>query len=102
MLSEHRDEAAALRFLVQAVGSNGLPKACAIDKSGANTAAFKSLNEALKTVGSRRGVKVYRSKYLNNIVGQDHRNIKRRIRSMTGFKDFRSVAATLEAMKQHR
>jgi putative transposase len=68
MLSEHRDEAAALRFLAQAISSNGLPRACAIDKSGANTAGLKGLNAALAKVGSERRVRVYRSKYRNNIV----------------------------------
>ena len=54
MLSEHRDEAAALSFLAQTISSNGLPRACAIDKSGANTAGLKGMNAALRKVGSDR------------------------------------------------
>ena len=99
MLSEHRDEAAALRFLAQAISSNGLPRACAIDKSGANTAALKEINAALRKVGSDRRIRVFRSKYLNNIVEQDHRGVKRRIRPMLGFKSFRSATATLDGIE---
>jgi transposase-like protein len=33
-------------------------------------------------------IKIRQAKYLNNIVEQDHRAIKRRTRSMLGFKDF--------------
>ena len=99
MLSEHRDEAAALRFLAQAITSNGLPKSCAIDKSGANTAGLNSMNTALKKVGSQRRISIYRSKYLNNVVEQDHRGVKRRTRSMLGFKSFNSAAATLDGIE---
>ena len=67
MLSEHRDEAAALRFLAQTISSNGLPRACAIDKSGANTAGLKGMNAALRKVGSDRWIRVYRSKYLTDV-----------------------------------
>lgn len=99
MLSERRDEAAALRFLAKAISSNGLPRACAIDKSGANTAGLRGMNDALRNVGSRLRIRVYRSKYLNNIVEQDHRGIKRRIRPMLGFKALKSAAATLDGIE---
>jgi len=33
--------------------------------------------------------------YLNNIVEQDHRFIKRRVRSMLGFKSFKTVISIL-------
>ncbi|MEM5389572.1 DDE-type integrase/transposase/recombinase, partial [Paraburkholderia phymatum] len=39
--------------------------------------------------------KVRSSKYLNNLVGQDHRNIKSRTKVMLGFKRFRNAAITL-------
>jgi transposase-like protein len=47
---------------------------------------------------SRRALKPIRigsSKYLNDRVEQDHRRIKRRVRSMLGFKTFHSAAITL-------
>lgn len=99
MLSEHRDEPAALRFLARTISANGLPHACAIDKSGANTAALKGMNVALREVGSNRRIRVYRSKHLNNIVEQDHRGVKRRTRTMMGFKSFRTAAATLDGIE---
>lgn len=40
-------------------------------------------------------VLVRNSQYLNNIVEQDHRAIKRRCHSMLGFKSFRTAAVTL-------
>lgn len=99
MLSEHRDEAAALRFLAKAVSLNGLPRSCAIDKSGANTAGLAGMNNALRRAGSDCRIRVYRSKYLNNILEQDHRGVKRRIRSMMGFKSLRSARATLDGIE---
>ena len=35
------------------------------------------------------GIQIRQVKYLNNIVEQDHRFIKKRVRSMLGFKSFR-------------
>lgn len=99
ILSEHRDEAAALRFLAKAVSSNGMPRACAIDKSGANTAGLNWPNVELKEVGSPRRIKVYRSKYLNNLVEQDHRGVKRRISPVMGFKAITSAASTLDGIE---
>ncbi|WP_299971736.1 DDE-type integrase/transposase/recombinase, partial [uncultured Roseobacter sp.] len=42
---------------------------------------------------------VYRSKYLNNIVEQDHRGVKRRTRPMMGFKSFGSAGANLDGIE---
>lgn len=95
MLSEHRNEAAALSCLAKAVTSNGLPRACAIDKSGTNTAGLAGMNDALRRVGSDRRIRVNWSKYLNNTVEQDHRGVKRRIRPMMAFKSLGSARATL-------
>jgi transposase-like protein len=46
-----------------------------------------------------RGVHVRTSQYLNNIVEQDHRAIKRRCAPMTGFKSFRSAAITISGIE---
>ena len=99
MLSEHRDETAALRFLAKAICSNGLSRSCAIDRSGANIAGLKGMNAALREVGSDRRIRVYQSKYLNNIVEQDHRGVKRRISPMSNFKSFKSATATLDGIE---
>jgi putative transposase len=90
LLTEHRDKEAALRFLKKAIRRNGLPETITIDGSGANEAAIKSYNEAYGTTISIRQVK-----YLNNIVEQDHRAVKRVTRPMLGFKSFEAAQDTL-------
>lgn len=79
--------------------ANGLPRTCAIDKSGANTAGLNGMKAALRDVGSSRQITIYRSKFLNNIVEQDHRGVKRRTRAMLGFKSFTSAKATLDGIE---
>ena len=99
MLSERRDTAAARRFFKRAVGSNGIPDRIAIDKSGANLAGLQKLNVILKFTGTGRIINIVQSKYINNIVEQDHRFIKRITRPMLGLKDFYSAAATLAGIE---
>ena len=99
MLSERRDTAAARRFFKRAVGTNGIPDRIAIDKSGANLAGLQSLNVILKFTGVGQTIGIVQSKYLNNIVEQDHRFIKRITRPMLGFKAFHSAAATLAGIE---
>ncbi|MEQ8258385.1 MULTISPECIES: IS6 family transposase [Roseobacteraceae] len=99
MLSERRGTAAARRFFKQAVGTNGIPDRIAIDKSGANLAGLQSLNVILKFTRAGRTINIVQSKYLNNIVEQDHRFIKRITRPSLGFKSFHSAAATLAGIE---
>ncbi len=83
LLTARRDEAAARRFFEQAIDLHDMPKTITIDKSRANTAAALSLSaDSGLPIGLRQ------SKYLNNIVEQDHRAIKRRTRPMMGLKSF--------------
>ncbi|CNH57632.1 transposase [Yersinia pekkanenii] len=44
-------------------------------------------------------ITVRQSKYLNNLIEQDRRNIKRRIRSMLGFKSFRRAQTILAGIE---
>ncbi len=67
-----------------------------IDKSGANTAALATLNTGKSADES---IRVRQSKYLNNLIEQDHRNIKRRVRLMTGFKSFRRAQTVLAGIE---
>jgi len=78
---------------------NGLPKKIVIDKSGANTAGIIEVNRMLKHFGCPVAIEMVRIKYLNNMVEQDHRTIKKRIRPMLGFKSFASASATLEGIE---
>ena len=42
---------------------------------------------------------IWTSKYLNNLIEQDHRNIKYRTNLMLGFKRFRSAAITISGIE---
>ena len=99
MLSERRDTAAARRFFKRAVGTNGVPDRIAIDKSDANLAGLQSLNVILKFTGTGHLVTIRQIKYLNNILEQDHRFIKRITRPMLGFKALHSAASTLAGIE---
>jgi len=96
VLRAHRDLAAARRFFEGAIDLHGVPHKITIDKSGANTAAIAGL-----CADSGADIEVRRSKYLNNIVEQDHWAIKRIVRPMLGFKNFhcaRALIAGIETM----
>jgi putative transposase len=86
MLSERRDRAAVRRLLKRAIGTNGVPERVVIDKSGANLAGLQCVNVILKVTNSGNTIKILQVKYLNNIMEQDHRFIKRITRLMLGFK----------------
>ncbi|MCX4147917.1 IS6 family transposase [Paraburkholderia madseniana] len=89
-----RDKAAARRFFEKAIGQNGSPETVTIDKSGANLAALSAVN-----VEREMPIKVRQIKYLNNIVEQDHRAIKRRTRPMLGLKDFNCARVILSGIE---
>src|SRR5471030_1272645 len=72
LLTAKRDMAAAKRFFDKAIRENGVPDKVAMDKSGANKAAIDAVN-----VDRDVPIVVRQVKYLNNIVEQDHRAIKR-------------------------
>ncbi|EDM71755.1 transposase, putative [Roseobacter sp. AzwK-3b] len=99
MLSERRDLAAARRFFNRAIGINGVPDRVVIDKSGANLAGLQAVNVILKFTGKGRTVEIRQVKYLNNILEQDHRFIKRITAPMMGFKAFHSAAATIAGIE---
>ncbi len=99
MLSERRNTAAATLFFAKALARSGIPLRIVIDKSGANGAGINEVNKILKRFGCPTKIATVRSKYLNNMIEQDHRFIKRRTRPMLGFKSFSSAAATLEGIE---
>ena len=94
LLRAHRDKAAARRYFEKSIDQNGLPETVTIDGSSANLAALEAINAELETP-----IKVRQTKYLNNIVEQDHRAIKRRTRPMLGFKDFRCARIILSGIE---
>jgi transposase-like protein len=94
LLTEKRDQQAAKRFLTKAIGRNGTPETINIDKSEANAAAIVSYNAEHGTT-----ITIRKNKYLNNLVEQDHRAVKRVTRPMTGFKSFEAAQSTLSGIE---
>src|SRR5438477_6827829 len=94
LLTEHRDEQAAKRFLTKAIRRHGVPEKITIDGSAANEAAIKSYNAEHGAAIAIREIK-----YVNNIVEQDHRGVKRVTRPMLGFKSFEAAQGTLVGLE---
>ena len=96
LLTRRRQKMSAQKFFNKAIGNNGKPRLINIDKSGANSSAILTVNK--RSLSSKK-IKIRKVKYLNNIIEQDHRRIKRRIRIMTGFKEFESAQRTLSGIE---
>jgi putative transposase len=90
LLTAERDEQAAKRFLTKAIRRHGVPDKITIDGSAANEAAITRYNDEHGTA-----IEIRKLKYLNNIVEQDHRAVKRVTRPMLGFKSFGAAQSTL-------
>ena len=99
MLSEKRDEAAATAFFRQAIDNNGFPKKVVMDKSGANYVGMENINILLMLAGLISFVEILQIKYLNSLVEQDHRFIKKITKPMMGFKTFHSAKATIAGIE---
>ena len=100
LLRAKRGKAAASRFFKKAMRQNGEPEKVTMDKSGAKKAAMDGINLAREMP-----IEVRQIKYLNNIVEQDHRAVKRITKPTMGFKSFRSaynVLAGIELMHMIR
>jgi putative transposase len=95
LLTEQRDERAAMRFLVKAIRRHGVPEKVTIDGSEANAAAIRRYNAEHGAAMAIRQVR-----YLNNVVEQDHRAVKRITRPMLGFKSFEAAQCTLAGVER--
>lgn len=98
MLTKNRNKTAAKRFFSKAIGYAGKPDKVTIDKSGSNDSALKSIN---KNLNKKNKIEIRQIKYLNNIVEQDHRFIKKITKPMMGFKSFHAANATLSGIELH-
>ena len=94
LLTAKRDMAAAKRFFDKAIEASGDPDRVAMDESGVNKAAIDAINASRDVPILLRQVK-----YLNNIVEQDHRAIKRVTSPMLNFKSFRSASSVLAGIE---
>ncbi len=94
LLTAKRDKAAARRFFDKAMCENGDPEKVTMDKSGSNKAAIDDINDSREIQ-----IVVRQVKYLNNIVEQDHRAIKRVTKPMLNFKSFQSAKNTLAGIE---
>ena len=99
MLSEQRDEVDATTFFKQAINNNGFPHKVVMDKSGANYAGLENINMLLMLAGLISFVEICQVKYLNNLIEQDHRFIKKITKPMMGFKAFHLAKATLDGIE---
>ena len=94
LLTAKRDKAAAPRFFHKAMKVNGVPEKVTMDKSGANKAAMDEINARGETP-----IIVRQVKYLNNIVEQSHRAVKRVTKPMLNFGSFQSAKCVLAGIE---
>ncbi|WP_026593263.1 IS6 family transposase [Bacillus sp. UNC437CL72CviS29] len=99
-LSESRDKQAAKRFFKKALAASHIckPRVITVDKNPAYPVAIQELKKEKRMP---EGIKIRKVKYLNNIVEQDYRFIKKCVRSMLGFKSYEtatSISSDVETM----
>lgn len=99
LLRAKRDAVAAKAFFRKAFKQNGRPNKVTVDKSGSNKAALDFFN---KDLAEEDKYEIRQIKYLNNIVEQDHRFIKKRTRPTLGFKNFYSAKRTIAGIENIR
>jgi len=98
LLTAKRDAAAAKRFFRKALRSPGnpVPRVINVDKNPAYPAAVEALKE--EGVLPRR-VRLRQCKFLNNVVEQDHRTVKRRTWLAKGYGSFSTAWRTLQGIE---
>src|SRR3954462_2657805 len=98
MLSAKRDVSAAKRFFrkVMRADPRRLPFSISVDKNAAYPEAFTSSQDE-KILP--KDCTLRRVKYLNNIIEQDHRFIKKKVRASLCFKRFHTAERTIEGIE---
>jgi len=98
MLSARRDVSAAKRFFKKMMRAEHrrLPFSISVDKNAAYPEAFcTSQTERIVP----KDCKLRRVKYLNNVIEQDHRFVKKKVRASQCFKSFHTAERTLEGIE---
>ena len=96
-LSRNRDVNAAKSFLRSAMKNTRVPTKITLDAYAASHRAVREMKEDGELP---RRVKVRSSQYLNNLVEQDHRRVKQRIRPMlASFKRFDNAVVTISGIE---
>jgi transposase, IS6 family len=95
MLSAKRDVSAAKRFLKKLMRAEHrrLPFSISVEKNAAYPEAFSASQEERIVP---KDCKLRRVKYLNNVIEQDHRFVKKKVRASQCFKSFHTAERTLE------
>jgi IS6 family transposase len=98
LLSAKRDGKAAARFFRKVLKAKHTqaPRVITVDKNAAYPVAMDELQED-KTLKAETELR--QSKYLNNVIEQDHRNIKRIVKPMIGFQSFNTARRTLSGIE---
>ncbi len=101
LLSKRRTVGAAKRFLKKALTSQGNPPASiTLDGYAASHRAVREMKEAGELPAK---TKLRSSKYLNNMIEQDHRNVKGRLAPMLGLKRFQTAKLLIAGIElMHR
>jgi transposase-like protein len=95
LLRAKRD-AAAKAFFNKSIKHHGIPEKATIDGSASNKAALEEINNNLP---KEKQIIIRNTKYLNNIVEQYHRFIKKRTKPMLRFKSFNSARITIAGIE---
>jgi transposase-like protein len=98
MLSAKRDVFAARRFFKKMMKADHrrLPFSISVDKNAAYPEAFTT-SQSEKVLPE--DCRLRRVKYLNKIIEQDHRFIKKKVRASQCFKRFQTAERTLEGIE---
>jgi transposase-like protein len=98
MLSAKRDGKAAVRFFRKVLKAKHpqKPRVITVDKNAAYPVAVEAL-KADETLAAETELR--QSKYLNNVIEQDHRNIKRLTKPMMGFGSVNTARRTLRGIE---
>ncbi len=98
MLSAKRDGKAVAGFFRKVLNAQHTqaPRMVTVDKNAAYPVAMETL-KAEETLAAETELR--QSKYLNNVIEQEHRNIKRITKPMMGFKSFNTARRTLSGIE---